>query len=103
MIRFVVDNSKFNVNLHFQVEAVSYHDWGGQADEAFRSGLVTQGQSTSDDYFSVPVDTQTDPITRLFVDVVDTNVQTEDCTLLDYTESASTQTDTYFPFDKTLY
>ena len=76
--------------------AVSYHDWGGQADEAFRGGLVTQGQSTSDDYFSVPVDTQTDPISRMFVDVVDTNVQTEDSgfgPLLDFTESTSTQTD----------
>lgn len=42
------------------------------------------------------MDTQTDPINRIFVDVVDTNVQTEDSgfgPLLDFTESASTQTD----------
>ena len=77
-------------------EQVAYHDWGGQASEAFSTGMV--GTSTqSDDYYTVPVEIQTDPIDRPCH--YHTNVQTEyndDFGPLFsqfFTESASTQTD----------
>jgi len=83
-------------------QEVEFHDWGGQASEAFSTMVGTSTQS--DEFYAVPVEIQTDPIDRPCVPELHSYVQTEyndDFGPLFgqfFTESASTQTDSLLQF-----